>query len=66
MPNCCPNCRACCTPHCAREPDHHPLFVELLAEQQRTNRLLQGLLYFLAGGVAGTLLALALLWGRRL
>ena len=50
----------------AREPDHHPLFVELLAEQQRTNRLLQGLLYFLAGGVAGTLLALALLWGRRL
>ncbi len=33
--------------------------VELLAEQRRTNRLLQGLLCFLGGGVAGTLLALA-------
>jgi ubiquinone biosynthesis protein len=43
----------------ARPALPEPAFVELLAEQRRTNRLLQGLLYFLAGGVAGTLLALA-------
>jgi ubiquinone biosynthesis protein len=47
------------------EQEHRQLFAQLLAEQQRTNRLLQGLLYFVAGGVAGTLLVLALM-GRRL
>ena len=47
------------------EQEHRQLFAELLAEQQRTNRLLQGLLYFVAGGVAGTLIVLALM-GRRL
>ncbi len=40
--------------------EHAQLFAELLAEQQRTNRLLQGLLYFVAGGVVGTFLVLAL------
>jgi ubiquinone biosynthesis protein len=48
-----------------QEQEQRQLFVELLAEQQRTNRLLQGLLYFVAGGVAGTLIVLALM-GRRL
>jgi ubiquinone biosynthesis protein len=47
-----------------REPAHRQLFTELLAEQQRTNRLLQGLVYFVAGGAVGTLLVLALT-GRR-
>ena len=48
----------------SREPNHQAAFAELLLEQQRTNKLLQGLLYFLAGGVAGTLLALGLLYVR--
>ena len=48
-----------------REPQEQQLIAELLAEQQRTNRLLRGLLYFAAGGVAGTLLALTLM-GRHL
>ncbi|MCI4431878.1 MAG: ubiquinone biosynthesis regulatory protein kinase UbiB [Burkholderiales bacterium] len=48
-----------------REPLDQRLLAELLAEQQRTNRLLRGLLYFAAGGVAGTLLALTLM-GRHL
>ncbi len=45
--------------------EHQQLVAELLAEQQRTNRLLQGLLYFVAGGVVGALIVLALM-GRRL
>jgi ubiquinone biosynthesis protein len=49
----------------ARPVHPEPAFAELLAEQRRTNRLLQGLLYFLAGGVAGTLLALAWLAVQR-
>ena len=49
----------------ARPVEHQQLYAELLSEQQRTNRLLQGLLYFLTGGVAGTLLALGLLALRR-
>ena len=48
-----------------RPVEHQQLYAELLSEQQRTNRLLQGLLYFLTGGVAGTLLALGLLALRR-
>jgi ubiquinone biosynthesis protein len=44
-----------------RQPDHQQLFAELLSEQQRTNRLLQGLLYFLGGSVGGALLVLAIL-----
>ena len=45
--------------------EHQQLVAELLAEQQRTNRLLQGLLYFVAGAVVGALVVLALM-GRRL
>jgi len=48
-----------------RPAEHRQLFAELLAEQQRTNRLLQGLSYFLAGGVIGALLVLALMGYRR-
>jgi ubiquinone biosynthesis protein len=48
-----------------REPAHRQLFTELLAEQQRTSRLLQGLVYFVAGGAVGALLVLAVT-GRRL
>jgi hypothetical protein len=43
-----------------RATEHQHLFAELLAEQQRTNRLLQGLLYFAAGCAAGAIGALAL------
>jgi ubiquinone biosynthesis protein len=45
--------------------EHQQLFAELLAEQRRTNRLLQGLLYFVAGAVVGALVVLALM-GHRL
>ena len=48
-PSCCRSCRACCTTTCSsgRADDRREL-LELLAEQKRTNRLLQGLIY---GGI---------------
>ncbi len=49
----------------SREAEHQQLFAELLAEQQHTNRLLQGLLYFVAGAVLGALVVLAIM-GRGL
>ena len=48
-----------------REPAHRQLLAELLAEQRRTNRMLQALLFFVGGSIAGALLVLALVQMRQ-
>ena len=62
MRSCCRSCRACCTrrlqaPGAAAAES--AALVALLAEQRRTNRLLQGLLFGALGFLAGVVLVRA-------
>ena len=67
MRSCCPSCRGCCTRRCSSGalPRESPALLALLAEQRRTNRLLQGALWAALGFVAGLVLmqAASRWWG---